>query len=322
MLNATKKLLHTAIQQRDEATNALRDDRADQALQQRLQDFESGIGEGWLPTGRVAELISKWEPRAGYGVFETTYQRANAEVIQSGLGGVLLPKLEAVFKAHRALLNDLRRTAERPSGNRPLTMPPSLEPHCQALSDLIGIVNALPVPAESDVAPLSASGAESGGVGATITARQKRFRVALSFPGERREFVEQVATRLAASVGRERVLYDKYYEAEFARIDLDTYLQQLYHEQSELIAVFLCADYERKEWCGLEWRAIRDLIKRRQASTVMPFRFDNTEIPGLFSTDGYVSIDDRTPEDIADRILERLRINSNSAPGAASSRAE
>lgn len=140
-----------------------------------------------------------------------------------------------------------------------------------------------------------------------MTAQQKRFRIALSFPGEHRAFVEQVAARLAISVGRERVLYDKYYEAEFARINLDTYLQQLYHEQSELIAVFLCADYERKEWCGLEWRAILDLIKRRQASTVMSLRFDDTEIPGLFSTDGYVSIGDRTPEDIANLILQRLR---------------
>ena len=143
-------------------------------------------------------------------------------------------------------------------------------------------------------------------MGATNAAPKKRFRVALSFPGERRAFVEQVASHLADSVGRERVLYDKYHEAEFIRIDLDTHLQKLYHEQSELIAVFLCAEYEQKEWCGLEWRAIRDLIKRRQASIVMPFRFDNTEIPGLFSTDGYVSIGDRTPHDIAKLILERL----------------
>jgi hypothetical protein len=133
----------------------------------------------------------------------------------------------------------------------------------------------------------------------------RRFRIALSFPGEHRPFVKQVAERLSAKVGRERVLYDRFYEAELARVDLDTYLQRLYHDESELIVVFLCADYERKEWCGLEWRAIRDLIKRRQASSVMPLRFDATEIPGLFSTDGYLWIGDRSAEDIADRILER-----------------
>ena len=135
----------------------------------------------------------------------------------------------------------------------------------------------------------------------------KRFRVALSFAGERRPFVELVAARLASQLGQPRVLYDAYYEAEFARVDLDTYLQRLYHDESELIAIFLSADYERKEWCGLEWRAIRDLIKKRKGDSVMPLRFDATEIPGLFSGDGYVSIRDRTPDVIAVLILEAPR---------------
>lgn len=141
---------------------------------------------------------------------------------------------------------------------------------------------------------------------------QKRFRIALSFPGENRGFVEQVAEALSIEVGRQRVLYDKYYEAEFARPDLDTYLQNLYHNESELVVLFLCADYEDKDWCRLEWRAIRDLIKQRQAQSVMPFRFDTTEIPGLFTTDGYVWIDGRSPQEAAELILQRLKINTSS----------
>jgi hypothetical protein len=141
-----------------------------------------------------------------------------------------------------------------------------------------------------------------------------RFKIALSYPGERRDFVKQVADRLADQVGRDRVLYDRYYEAEFARPGLATYLQHLYHDESELIAVFLCTDYERKEWCGLEWRAVLDLIKQRQAATVMPLRFDDTEIPGLFSIDGYVWIGGRTPQEIADLILQRMNINASHTP--------
>jgi hypothetical protein len=143
-----------------------------------------------------------------------------------------------------------------------------------------------------------------------MTGSPKRFNIALSFPGEYRTFVEDVASCLSQYVGRDRILYDRFYEAEFARPDLDTYLQRLYHDQSDLIAVFLCADYERKEWCGLEWRAVRDLIKRRQSSTVMPLRFDTTEISGLFSIDGYVWIGDRTPEVVARLIFERFRLLS------------
>ena len=35
----------------------------------------------------------------------------------------------------------------------------------------------------------------------------KRFRVALSFPGEKRDFIRQVADLLATAIGQERVLY-------------------------------------------------------------------------------------------------------------------
>ena len=132
----------------------------------------------------------------------------------------------------------------------------------------------------------------------------KRFRVSLSFAGEKRPYVQEVAAKLSAEIGWERVLYDQYYKAEFAQPNLDTYLQRLYHDESDLIVVFLCADYADKDWCGLELRAIRDLIKRRTAN-IMPIRFDDTEIPGLFSIDGYIRVDGHRPEEIADLILQR-----------------
>ena len=144
-------------------------------------------------------------------------------------------------------------------------------------------------------------------------AKGKRFRVALSFPGEHRKFLAEVADRLARDLGQERVFYDKRYEAELARPDLDTYLQKIYHDDSDLIAVFLCAEYEKKDWCGLEWRAIRDLIKKRNSSAIMPFRFDSTSVPALFSIDGYVEIGQRSPTDVALLILQRLEHNDQEA---------
>jgi len=111
----------------------------------------------------------------------------------------------------------------------------------------------------------------------------KRFQVALSFPGEHRAYVSQLAEILAMLLGKEKVFYDQWYTAELAKVNMDNLLQSFYHDHSELIVPFLCADYERKEWCGLEWRAIKDLIKQRQDKDIMPMRFDQTQIPGLFS---------------------------------------
>ena len=106
----------------------------------------------------------------------------------------------------------------------------------------------------------------------------KRFQVALSFAGEHRNFVAGVAEHLSRNLGQNRVFYDRYYEAELARPNLDTYLMDLYREHADLIAIFLCSNYTQKEWCGLEWRVVRDVLKSRRDSEIMPFKFDDVFI--------------------------------------------
>jgi hypothetical protein len=95
---------------------------------------------------------------------------------------------------------------------------------------------------------------------------KRRFRVAFSFAGEKRDYVARIAAILADRLGRSSILYDQYHEAEFARSDLGFYLPGLYHQQSDLIVVVLCSDYAAKEWCGLEWNAIFDLLKCKRCS--------------------------------------------------------
>ena len=143
---------------------------------------------------------------------------------------------------------------------------------------------------------------------------KRRFRVALSFPGEERERVKAIAERLGDSLGREHVLYDRWYEAEFARPNLDMYLQDIYRTQSDLVVVFLAAQYEEREWCGLETRAVRDLIKARSESEVMFVRLEDTDVRGVFAIDGYVDAADRSPEDVARLIIDRLRLLQSQNP--------
>ncbi len=137
----------------------------------------------------------------------------------------------------------------------------------------------------------------------------KRFRVALSFAGEKRAFVAQIAALLARRFGEEAILYDKYHEAEFGRRDLGIYLPDLYHDESDLIVVVVCPDYDEKEWTGLEWTAIHALLKKRRDSDVMLCRFERAEVKGLYDTAGFVELDSKTPEQAAALILERLALN-------------
>jgi tetratricopeptide (TPR) repeat protein len=102
------------------------------------------------------------------------------------------------------------------------------------------------------------------------------------------------------------VLYDKWHASEFNRPNLDVYLPKLYHEESELIAVFPCKEYNAKEWTGLEWRACRDLLKHKEGARLMFFRLDDAEIPGLYSIDGYQDIRKMTDDEVGGAILERL----------------
>lgn len=137
----------------------------------------------------------------------------------------------------------------------------------------------------------------------------KRFRVAFSFAGEKRDFVADVARILAERFGEAAILYDKYHEAEFARRDLGIYLPELYHKRSDLVVVVVCPKYDEKEWTGLEWTAIHDLLKQRRDEEVMLCRFEHAEVTGLYSTAGFVDLDDKTPEEAATLILERLALN-------------
>jgi len=137
----------------------------------------------------------------------------------------------------------------------------------------------------------------------------KRFRIAFSFAGEKRDFVAKVAGILAKRFSEAAILYDKYHKAEFSRSDLAFYLPELYHNQADLVVAVFCPDYEKKEWCGLEWNAIFDLLKKRRVEEVMLTRFGHVEGKGLYSLAGYTDLQHETPETTADLILERLALN-------------
>lgn len=140
---------------------------------------------------------------------------------------------------------------------------------------------------------------------------EMRFKVALSFPGEYRDYVAAVAEEVKKRLGNGAVFYDKDFTAQLARPNLDTLLQRIYISNSDLIVVFLCTDYERKEWCGIEWRAIRQIIKNKNDHAIMFMRFDAADVSGSMSIDGYVDLKEHTPLQAARMIVERVRLNDS-----------
>jgi TIR domain len=140
----------------------------------------------------------------------------------------------------------------------------------------------------------------------TAQGTKRRFQVALSYPGEVRHRVSSIASILEGTLSREAIFYDKWYAGELARPNLDLYLQDIYKQHSELLVVVLCAEYEAKDWCGLEWRVVREVIKHREADRIMLLRLDDAPISGLLSIDGYLDIAALSDEHVANLILSRI----------------
>ncbi|WP_448635438.1 TIR domain-containing protein [Pedobacter panaciterrae] len=133
------------------------------------------------------------------------------------------------------------------------------------------------------------------------------FDVALSFPGETRPLVEKIVEELEKNLGPNRYFYDNNYVSQLAQPSLDVLLQGIY-TRAKLDVVFLSADYQNKDWCGVEFRAIKEIIFTRDNNRIMFVKTDDGEVSGVFKTDGYIDARKFTPSEIAKFIVERITI--------------
>ncbi len=136
------------------------------------------------------------------------------------------------------------------------------------------------------------------------------FDVGLSFPGEARELVDRVAYELERLIGPNSYFYDNNYVSQIARPGLDVLLQDIYRTRSKLVVVFAGTDYQKKDWCGIEFRAIREIIQERDHKRIMLVRLDDGLVEGIFKTDGYIDARKFSAADIAQFIQERAALLS------------
>ena len=141
----------------------------------------------------------------------------------------------------------------------------------------------------------------------------KRFRVAFSFPGEKRDFVREIAGILAKRFGESAILYDGFHRAEFARADLAGHLSELYQYDASLVVVIVTPDYRKKEWCGLELKTILEIGIRNMAGHVMFCRFGHANPKDLYGVAGFLELEHLSPNQTARLILDRLELIEGTA---------
>lgn len=133
---------------------------------------------------------------------------------------------------------------------------------------------------------------------------QTLYDVALSFAGEDRQYVEQVAEQLRDR--HIRFFYDKYEEVSLWGIDLYTHLQDVYRRRARYTVMFISKYYARKIWSNHERQAAQSRALEENREYILPARFDDTEVPGLNPTIGYVDLEGLDPSNFAKLIIEKI----------------
>lgn len=139
-----------------------------------------------------------------------------------------------------------------------------------------------------------------------ISPRRTIFQVALSFAGEDRPFVSEVATALSDS--KILVFYDQFFEAELVGKELVSNLRKTY-EEAQYCVVFVSKSYAQKKWSSRV--ELPSILAKSVVSTndyLLPVLLDDTRVDGIPDTIGFIDGRSKSPRDVAAVILKKLRL--------------
>lgn len=132
-----------------------------------------------------------------------------------------------------------------------------------------------------------------------------KYHIALSFAGEDRDYVEQVALHLRDE-GVD-VFYDKFEEGDLWGKDLYTHLSDVYQKKAYFTVMFVSAAYGTKLWPNHERKSAQARALAESREYILPAFFDKSvEVPGLLRTTGHISLKNKPPEDLAKLIVSKL----------------
>jgi hypothetical protein len=144
---------------------------------------------------------------------------------------------------------------------------------------------------------------------------EKEFEVALSFAGEDRKYVDEVAILLQKE--GIKVFYDLFEQANLWGKNLYDYLSEVYHIKAKFTIMFISEHYAKKLWTNHERQSMQARAFQENTEYILPARFDNTTIPGVLSTTGYIPLDKLSPAEFVDVIKKKLILSGSTIPSKA-----
>lgn len=118
--------------------------------------------------------------------------------------------------------------------------------------------------------------------------REYEYDVALSFAGEDRHHVEALAQLLEKN--GYKVFYDKYERAQLWGENLYDYLSETYKDKARYCVMFVSKHYAQKVWTNHERQSAQARALEENVAYILPVRLDDTEIPGILPTVGYLDL--------------------------------
>jgi hypothetical protein len=134
--------------------------------------------------------------------------------------------------------------------------------------------------------------------------KKYRYDVCFSFAGEDRRYVERVANELR-EIGV-RIFYDRYEQVELWGKDLYAHLNDIYSTAARYCVLFVSANFARKVWTNHERAAAQERAICEYREYILPARFDDTKVPGLRNTTGYVDLRRIKPPELARMIAKKM----------------
>ena len=133
-----------------------------------------------------------------------------------------------------------------------------------------------------------------------------QYEVALSFAGEQRTYVEQVAITLQTR--GISVYYDDFEKIILWGKDMTEELQSVYEHRSDHVVIFISKEWVEKAWPRHERRATLSRAVQEREEYVLPVRFDDTPVPGLPGSINYLQAKDYSSAELATHIAEKLGV--------------
>jgi len=131
------------------------------------------------------------------------------------------------------------------------------------------------------------------------------YDVALSFAGEDRGTVESYSKIL--STKGIRFFLDSDMEAQLWGSDLYVKLDEIYRLKAMYCVMFISQHYAAKRWTSHERKSAQARAFKENREYILPVRLDDTEIPGVPETVGYIDLRKTSIEHLAELTQEKVR---------------